>query len=157
MTRFRRCSTRIRTLRGRSLRLRFTLSATKRTAKFMLCLLITRKNWKRRCSDTSIEGKKTGGQIRLRDRSRSRLLRAVDLSDGVAPLVIHDEVRILEATIELLSGLFLIALVLVITLSICGSIVAALRAVAKGNSHVDKRPRPLATAALHHRNNVAKV
>jgi len=35
MTRFRRRSTRIRTPRGRSLRLRFMLSATKRTARFM--------------------------------------------------------------------------------------------------------------------------
>jgi len=43
--------TRIRQLRGRSLLLRFTLSATKRTARFIPCLLITRRNWKRRCTN----------------------------------------------------------------------------------------------------------
>jgi hypothetical protein len=47
----------------------------------------------------------------------------------------------LEATIELLIGLFLMAVILVITLTICGSVVAALRAVSRGNCHVNKHPR----------------
>jgi hypothetical protein len=59
MTGFRRCSIRIRKLRGRSLLRRFTLSATKRTARFMLCLPSARKHWKRRCSNGSTTGEKT--------------------------------------------------------------------------------------------------
>jgi hypothetical protein len=47
---------------------RFTLSATKRTARFMLCLLITRENWKRRCSNASIMVEKTVDLLRLRRR-----------------------------------------------------------------------------------------
>ena len=74
--------------------------------------------------------KKTGDLNLTRDRSQTHLLRAVDLSDR--RLVIHDEVRILEATIELLSGLFLIAVALVIPLSIFGSVVVALCAVIPG-------------------------
>src|SRR5437762_7056212 len=58
--RFRRCSIRIRQLRDSSSVLRFTPSATKRTARFMLCSRITRKNWRRQCSNASIMVKKTG-------------------------------------------------------------------------------------------------
>ena len=49
--------------------------------------------------------------------------------------------RILEAIIELFSGLTLIAMIVVITLSILSSIVAALRAVSRGelsHSQIDR-------------------
>jgi hypothetical protein len=72
---FGRCSIGIRQLRVGSLVLRFTLSATKRTARFMLCLPTTRKNWKRRWSNASIIVEKTGDLLRLRQRRQSHLFR----------------------------------------------------------------------------------
>jgi hypothetical protein len=69
MTRSRRCSIRIRQLRGSGLVSRFTLSVTKRTTRFMLCLRITRKNWKRRCSIADMLVKKTGDLLLLRHQS----------------------------------------------------------------------------------------
>ena len=71
--------TRIRQLRGRSLLRRFTLSATKRTARFTLCLLITRRNWKRRCSNASTMVEKTGDLLRLRPRRQRHLLHRLDV------------------------------------------------------------------------------
>ena len=69
---------------------------------------------------------------------------------GDAKLVIHDEVRVLEAIIGLLSGLLLIALSLVVTISIVGSTVAALCAVGRGNSNVSKQTALLASRSSQH-------
>ena len=43
----------------------------------------------------------------------------------------------LESTVDLLNGLFLIAMILLIAVCIVGSIVAALRAVSRGNATSD--------------------
>jgi hypothetical protein len=58
----------------------FTLSATKRTTRFMLCLPITRKNWKRRCSNANTMVKKTGDLLRLQQRRQSHHPRPLDTS-----------------------------------------------------------------------------
>ena len=64
-TKIRRCSTKIRKPRGRSLPRRFTPSATKLIARSMLCLPPVKENWKRPCSNGSIMAKKTGDLLRL--------------------------------------------------------------------------------------------
>jgi hypothetical protein len=64
------------------------------------------------------------------------------------------QVQTLEAAIELLSGLFFMALILVIAFCIVGSVAAALRAVSQVNCHIDKQPRRLATPVLHHQERV---
>jgi len=63
---------------------KFTPSATKRTTRFMLCLRITRKNWKRRCGNAGIMAEKTGDQLRLRQHRQSHLPRPLDIS-GIRP------------------------------------------------------------------------
>jgi hypothetical protein len=70
---------------------------------------------------------------------------------GDAKLVIHDEVQVFEMTVELLTALSLIALILVMASSIIGSIVAALCAVRRRNSHVPKRTTPFATRSSLHK------
>ena len=60
------------------------ISTMKRTTRFMLCLLITRRNWKRRCSNASIVVKKTGDLLRLRQHRPSHLLRTLDISGSLS-------------------------------------------------------------------------
>jgi hypothetical protein len=63
MTGFNRCLIRIRKLRAKRLPRRFMLSVRTRTARFMRCFLITRKNWRRRCGNAGIVVKKTGDPL----------------------------------------------------------------------------------------------
>ena len=78
-TRFRPCSTRIRQLRGKTLLLRSTQLATKRTARFTRCLQTIRRNWRERCRKLSTTAKKTGDLLRRQQRRRrSYILRPLD-------------------------------------------------------------------------------
>jgi len=58
----------------------------------------------------------------------------------------------LESTVELLGGLFLIALPLLITFCIFGSIVAALRAVSRGSATVSTRREEITIAQGERKN-----
>src|ERR1700722_20740235 len=78
MIRFRSCSIRIRQLRGRILLRRFMRSVTKRIARFTLCLLITRKNWKRPWCNAGIVAENICELLRLRQHRQSHLLRPLD-------------------------------------------------------------------------------
>jgi hypothetical protein len=66
-----------------------------------------------------------------------------------------EEVRMLDATVELLSGLFLIGLILLIGSCIVGSMVAALRVVNRENVASTNSPKALATFVVRHRNSVS--
>jgi len=67
-------------------------------------------------------------------------------------LLAVDEVRMLPRTIELLSGLFSIALISLIAFCVFGSVVAAIRAVGRdGVTSTNSRGVP-ATGVLHHPN-----
>ena len=78
-TRFRPCSTRIRQLRGKTLLLRSTQLAMKRTARFTRCLQTIRRNWRERCRKLSTTAKKTGDLLRRQQRRRrSYILRPLD-------------------------------------------------------------------------------
>jgi len=64
----------------------------------MLCLPITRKNWKKPCSNANTNVETTGDLLRLRRRHQSHLLRPLDVSGNPA------EPRLCDSTLAHAAG-----------------------------------------------------